>query len=211
MVDALRQFSEVARRKTDPLRRFGLRPKKYCLATVHRPSNTDRRENLEAILSAFAESGETVVFPVHPRTRKFLERFGLWRRFSAAPNLVLTEPLSYLDILLLEEAAKKILTDSGGMQKEAYLWKVPCITLREETEWTETVESGWNILVGADKTRILQALRDFHPAGEQKFSYGDGRAAEKIVSVLEEKLDGKKRPFRNGRQPKHRDEPGGTV
>ena len=188
MVDALHYFSEVARKKVDPLGRLGLKPKEYCLATVHRPANTDTRENLEAILSAFVESGETVVFPVHPRTRRFLQEFGLWDRFVRAPNLILTEPLSYLEILLLEESAKKILTDSGGMQKEAYLWGVPCITLREETEWVETVSQGWNVLVGARRELILQALRDFQPDGERSFSYGDGRAAEKIVSILEEQL-----------------------
>ena len=107
---------------------------------------------------------------------------------SGKANLILTEPLSYLEILLLEKSARTLLTDSGGMQKEAYLWGTPCITLRDETEWVETVEQGWNILVGANYDKILAALRNFHPESPRTFSYGDGDASGKIVRILEEKL-----------------------
>ncbi len=185
MYDALVQFSRVAEEKSSPLKRFGLMEKSYSLATVHRPANTDSPENLRAIVEAFLESGETILFPVHPRTRKFLSRYDLEKDIRRSDNVKLVEPLSYLDVLVLEKNARKILTDSGGMQKEAYLWGVPCVTLREETEWTETVKEGWNRLVGADKEKILEAISDFHPQAPRRFSYGDGNASGKIVEILE--------------------------
>ncbi|HDZ11993.1 MAG TPA: UDP-N-acetylglucosamine 2-epimerase (non-hydrolyzing) [Bacteroidetes bacterium] len=188
MYDALLYFSEIAEKRESPLRKFGLREKSYCLATVHRPANTDNPENLKAILQAFIESGETILFPVHPRTYKFITDYGLDRIIEKTPSVRLIEPLSYLDILMLEKHAGKILTDSGGIQKEAYLWGVPCITLREETEWTETVDEGWNRLVGARYSEILEAILDFQPNAAQKFSYGDGHASEAIVKILEETL-----------------------
>jgi UDP-N-acetylglucosamine 2-epimerase len=187
MVDALRHFIRLARKKTDPLRKFRLREKEYLLVTVHRASNADERENLSAILRALVESGETVLFPVHPRTRRRMQEFGL-EKVVEGSKVLLVEPVSYLEMLLLEASARKILTDSGGMQKEAYILGVPCITLREETEWVETVEEGWNLLTGPSFERILEAIRDFHPAGEREFSYGDGHASEKIVRILEERL-----------------------
>jgi len=114
--------------------------------TVHRPVNTDSRKNMETIISAIGESGRTTVFPVHPRTRKYLEEYGLWKTMPS--NIVVTEPLGYLDMLLLMSHAEKILTDSGGMQKEAYILAVPCITLRDTTEWVETFEGGGTCLWG---------------------------------------------------------------
>lgn len=186
MVDALYHFSKIAREKVDPLTKFGVREKSYSIATIHRPANTDNPHHLKSILAAFRDSGEKIIFPVHPRTRRFLQEHGLMESGNA--NLILTEPLSYLEILLLEKSARTLLTDSGGMQKEAYLWGTPCITLRDETEWVETVEQGWNVLVGADYHKILAALRDFHPDSPRTFSYGDGDAGGKIVRILEEKL-----------------------
>jgi len=189
MYDALLQFSVLAETRPSPLKRFHLEEKAYSLATVHRPANTDNPDNLRAIVDAFLESGEPILFPVHPRTRKFLAAYGLDKKIQAAKTLILTEPLSYLDMLVLEKHAKKILTDSGGIQKEAYLWGVPCVTLREETEWTETVEEGWNRLVGARHDEILEAIADFHPSNPRQFSYGDGQASEKMVRILEEALE----------------------
>ena len=189
MYDALLHFGTIAETRPSPLERFHLEEKAYCLATVHRPANTDDLENLRAIVNAFLESGETIIFPVHPRTRKFLTDYGLDKEIEASENLRVVEPLSYLDILILEKHAKKILTDSGGMQKEAYLWGVPCVTLREETEWTETVEEGWNRLVGARYDEILEAIADFHPSSSRRFSYGDGHASEKIIRILEAALE----------------------
>ncbi len=190
MYDALLHFARLAEKKHSPLEKFGLVEKSYSLATVHRPANTDSPQNLRAIMEAFLESGEPILFPVHPRTRKFLSDYGLDDKIRRAQNLILTEPLSYLDVLVLEKNARKILTDSGGMQKEAYLWGVPCVTLREETEWTETVEEGWNRLVGANKEKILEAIADFHPTSPRRFSYGDGNASTKIVQILESQIEG---------------------
>jgi len=188
MVDALNHFSVIAERKVNPLPRLQLQPKRYSLATVHRPANTDQPDNLRSILRAFRDSGETIVFPLHPRTRKFLQQYGLLADLHQNSQIILTEPLSYLEILLLEKHARCLLTDSGGMQKEAYLWGVPCITLREETEWVETIEEGWNCLVGADYEKILTAIREFEPRTARLFSYGDGHASAKIIQVLEEHL-----------------------
>ncbi|HDL18568.1 MAG TPA: UDP-N-acetylglucosamine 2-epimerase (non-hydrolyzing), partial [Bacteroidetes bacterium] len=168
MVDALYHFSKIAQKKVDPLTKFGVREKSYSVATIHRPANTDNPQHLKSILAAFRDSGEKIIFPVHPRTRQFLQQHGLTN--SGKENLILTEPLSYLEILLLEKSARTLLTDSGGMQKEAYLWGTPCITLRDETEWVETVEQGWNVLVGADYDKILTALRNFHPDTPRTFS-----------------------------------------
>ncbi len=162
--------------------RLGVTKKDYLLCTVHRPSNTDDPRNLTAIVEALSECGRTVVFPIHPRTRKSLEQHGLIGKLGK--TVVVTEPLDYLDFQGLLMEALKVLTDSGGVQKEAYFFGVPCITLREETEWIETVEDGWNVLVGSDKAEILGAIEDFNASGTQNKSFGDGRAAEKIVEIL---------------------------
>ena len=188
MVDALNFFSKIAQQKVNPLQRFDLQPGSYSLATIHRPVNTDNAENLRSILRALIDSGERIIFSVHPRTQKLLRSFGIYELIEANPNFIISEPLSYLDILLLEKSARKIITDSGGIQKEAYLWGVPCITLREETEWLETVSQGWNILVGADYDKILTAIHTFKPTSERNFSYGDGHTSEKIVEILEKKF-----------------------
>lgn len=181
MVDAVLQFSAVARQKSTILQDLELEPGGYLLATVHRPYNTDVPENLAAILSAFEEIGETVVFPAHPRTRKMLEKFNLK---SETENLKLIEPVGYLDMLMLEQHARLLLTDSGGMQKEAYFFSVPCVTLRPETEWVETVDAGWNVLAGADRAQIVAAVQNFVRPPAHPSLYGDGRAAEVVVGWL---------------------------
>lgn len=185
MFDALRCNIGVAERESRILEELGLKSKEYFLATVHRAENTDDKERLKSIIEAFVESSELIVFPVHPRTLKFLKAYGLYERLESSGNMILTKPVGYLDMLLLENNARKILTDSGGVQKEAYFLKVPCITLREKTEWIETVEDGWNALVGAEKDKILWAIKNFEPKGETySYKFGDGRAAEKIAEVL---------------------------
>ncbi|MEM0376854.1 MAG: UDP-N-acetylglucosamine 2-epimerase [Thermofilum sp.] len=168
--------------------RFGVRDEGFILVTVHRSENTDSPGRLKAILEALVESGETVVFPMHPRTRKRIAEYGLgW--FLSAGNVEVREPLGYLEFLDVVSRARMVVTDSGGVQKEAYFMGKPCVTLRERTEWVETVESGWNILVGADKARILEALKSFRPRGEPDLSiFGDGRASERIASVIAERL-----------------------
>ena len=181
MYDVALATAQEARGR-DVGQRLGLAKKDYLLCTVHRPSNTDDARNLRSIAEALATCGRTVVFPVHPRTRKALERHAILA--DPPETVILTEPLDYLDFQSLLIDAAKVLTDSGGVQKEAYFFGVPCITLREETEWMETVEDGWNVLVGADKEEILHAVKEFEPRGTKQKSFGDGHAAERIVDIL---------------------------
>ena len=182
MVDAMNHNRTIAEERSRILEDAGVRSGEYLVVTVHRPSNTDSRENMAAIIGALGEAGVPVVFPVHPRTRKFLLGYDL---LAAMPeNIRITEPLGYLDMLRLMAHAKKILTDSGGVQKEAYMLGVPCITLRENTEWVETVEAGWNVLVGAEGEGIVDAIRQFSPGFLQKRIFGEGDASLRIREIL---------------------------
>jgi UDP-N-acetylglucosamine 2-epimerase len=162
------------------LRQLDVQSGSYLLATVHRSENTDDISKLSGILKAFNSLKEPVIFPVHPRSRKVLQQAGL----KINPNIRLIEPLGYLDMIALARSARLVMTDSGGLQKEAYWLKVPCITLREETEWVETVDAGWNILVGSDSGKILDAVRSFTPNGTHPKLYGDGFAAARCVDLL---------------------------
>jgi UDP-GlcNAc3NAcA epimerase len=184
MADALALAAERAER-SDVLTRLGLAERGYLLVTVHRAENTDDVERLRAILGALCALDEPVVFPVHPRTRQRLEGAEELRSLLAcARHMRLVEPVGYLDMVRLERSARMILTDSGGVQKEACWLGVPCVTLRDETEWVETVQAGWNVLVGTDPERILWAVRHFTPPASRPMLYGDGRAAERIVALL---------------------------
>jgi UDP-GlcNAc3NAcA epimerase len=182
MVDALRHNTSIAEKKSRIIKKLGLRNGDYYVATVHRPGNTDEQKNLTAIVDALKESGKTVVFPVHPRTKKYLHTYGLWD--SLAENIRCIDPLGYLDMLHLMKHAKKILTDSGGIQKEAYVLGIPCITLRENTEWVETLAGGWNVLAGADKQRILDAIMADVCTSADNTVFGKGDSAEKIVQAV---------------------------
>jgi len=181
MYDALLFNLSIARNQSAILEDLALQKNEYALATVHRAGNTDDRNNMRAILEAFGRIPARIVFPLHPRTRKLLAQFGL----SPPPNVSLIEPVGYLEMLALEENANCILTDSGGIQKEAYLLGVRCITLRDETEWVETVEAGWNTLAGANTDRVCNAYESWFPKGNRVLLYGDGHAAEKIRDVLQ--------------------------
>jgi UDP-GlcNAc3NAcA epimerase len=182
MYDALLHNLALARKTSTILSQLDLQAGKYALATVHRAANTDDPAKMGSILNAFGELSTRIVFPVHPRTRKLLAKFGL----SAPANVSLVDPVGYFDVLVLQENAECVLTDSGGMQKEAYLLGVRCITLRDETEWVETVEAGWNRLVGADSKAIRSAYSTWFPQGERPALYGDGEAAQKIRRILED-------------------------
>jgi len=182
MCDAMEYNRVVAEERSRILEDVGLEPGEYLVVTVHRPSNTDSRENLAAILGALGEAARPVVFPVHPRTRKYLSDYGLLAEMPE--NIRVIEPLGYLDMLHLMAHAQKILTDSGGIQKEAYMLGVPCITLRENTEWVETVEAGWNVLVGAERGRIADAIRHLSPGSGQKSIFGDENASHLIREAL---------------------------
>src|SRR6266581_1046086 len=182
MYDVALQSAQAARSR-DILQRFGVQKGEYILVTLHRPASVDDRATLEGIVDALLRSGRTVVFPIHPRTRKNLEAFGLWEPLRAKVKAI--EPVDYLDFIALLMGASKVVTDSGGVQKEAYFFGVPCITLRDETEWIETVEDGWNALVGTDTADILDAIEKFNPSGTKSKSFGDGHAAEKIALILD--------------------------
>ncbi len=162
---------------------LGLKPKGFILATVHRNFNTDDERNLRSILEAFEECGKQVVLPLHPRTATAIKRFRI-QTGQRNGRLRLIKPLGYLDFLGLLINAEKVVTDSGGVQKEAYFFGIPCITLRNQTEWLETVETGWNALVGVEKAKIVNAIETFKPTGKPEASFGDGHAAEKIAEII---------------------------
>jgi UDP-GlcNAc3NAcA epimerase len=168
-------------REHAPARGRAIPPGPYVLCTVHRAENTDVEERLRGIMDGIGRLPLPVVLPLHPRTRLALQRAAL----AVPENCVVTEPASYLEMLALERDSTCVLTDSGGVQKEAYYLGVPCVTLRDETEWTETVQTGWNVLVGSDPERIVAAFESHRGrTGERPLLYGDGRAADSILNAL---------------------------
>ncbi|HEY8172437.1 MAG TPA: UDP-N-acetylglucosamine 2-epimerase (non-hydrolyzing) [Dehalococcoidia bacterium] len=179
MCDALLQHLQLAE-QSDVLDRLALTPGGYVLATVHRAANTDDLDALGRILEALALLGEPVIFPMHPRARLALASSDL----ETSANVRVIEPVGYLDMLCLQRSARMLLTDSGGLQKEAYLLGVPCVTLREGTEWTETLSGGWNVLAGSDPERILAGAARARPRGEPPAVFGDGHSAERMVRLL---------------------------
>lgn len=183
MIDAIKSNIKVAEKKSSILKKLKLKSKNYLVATVHRAGNTDKKENLREIISAFAQSGEKIVFPLHPRTEKLLKLHGIDKQLKNT-NIIITKPLGYMDMLVLEKNAKKILTDSGGVQKEACFFNVPCITLLDATEWVETVEKGFNVLTGANRKKILHSIENFKIRQKQDEIYGNGDAAKKIAMIL---------------------------
>jgi UDP-GlcNAc3NAcA epimerase len=180
MFDAFRQNLDQARRRSRVLADLGVAPGEYQLLTVHRAENVDDPEHLPSILRGVAASGRPTVFPAHPRTQAAMKAAGA----QVGPNTRVMDPVGYLEMLLLEDGAEAIVTDSGGVQKEAYFAGRPCITLRERTEWAETVSAGWNILVGRDPEAIAEAMRNFRPEGDRPDLFGDGHAAERVVEAL---------------------------
>lgn len=181
MYDALLQHAETASKTSRVLRELALEPKHYALATVHRAANTDDPARLAEIFDALALLREPVIVPMHPRTRAAL----MGTDIEVEPPVRIIEPVGYLDMLELQRNARIVLTDSGGVQKEAYLLAVPCVTLRDETEWIETLAGGWNVLAGTNAERILAAARRSPPTGQPPAVFGDGKAAERMVSALE--------------------------
>lgn len=182
MLDILQECIHIAEKSSKILEELELRPKEYFLATVHRAENTDDPEKLQNIAEALS-SIQNVIFPCHPRTRKCLEDLRIWDQMRESVQII--NPVGYLDMLLLEKNAYKILTDSGGVQKEAYMLQKPCITMRDETEWVETVEDGWNLLVGSDKNNIIKAANDFEPTREQRDVFGSGDASRRTVETID--------------------------
>ena len=180
MLDALSANLSLARKKSTILVEQELLPKQYVLVTIHRAYNTDDPERLTGIVKALNQVDEKIIFPVHPRTRSALQRTGL----DFGKHVALVEPVGYYDMVVLEENARMVVTDSGGVQREAYMLAVPCITLRKETEWTETVETGWNRLVSVEADEILQTWHSFNPPQAHPPIFGDGTAGEKVADIL---------------------------
>jgi UDP-N-acetylglucosamine 2-epimerase (non-hydrolysing) len=190
MYESAFRYAEIAEKRSNILKRFGLEARQYLLATVHRAENTDNEGRLQSIFKALCElsAQESVIWPVHPRTRSVLQQRG-WSK-ECPGGLRMIEPVSYFEMLVLEKFARLVLTDSGGVQKEAYWFRVPCVTLRAETEWVETVEAGWNRLAGSDCETILRAVGSFRGFPDHSNgTAGSGeseipRAASAIVDEL---------------------------
>ena len=183
MADVSLAFREIAEQRSRALEERRLEPGGYYVVTAHRAGNVDDPERLTLLVELLEALLLPAVFPVHPRTEARLETAGLLDRLREAPRLELAPPLGYLDFLKLAHHSRAVLTDSGGVQKEAYLLGVPCVTLRDTTEWVETVETGWNVLVDLDRERALAAL-EREPPDERPELYGGGRAAERVVEVV---------------------------
>ena len=181
MYDRLMKSLPVAEAKSDILKKLGLKSGAYFFATVHRAENTNSVENLRSIMEAFNQSGEQIVFPVHPRTMKIIREID----FRPAAGLRLIDPVSYFDSLVLEKNATKILTDSGGVLRESYMLGIPCITLMDRHPIMVTAEVGWNKMVGTDPEKIIDAIRHFAPQGRRPPVFGDGKAGQKIRSILD--------------------------
>src|SRR3954452_23769392 len=180
MADVTLAFAPVAERRSTALADQGVEPDEYVVVTAHRAGNVDDPERLERLVELLEALPPPVVFPMHPRTRARLEAAGLLGRLA---RLTLAPPLGYLDFLELARHARAVLTDSGGVQKEAYLLGVPCVTLRDTTEWVETVDAGWNVRADLDRERPFAALERTPPADRPEL-YGGGHAAERVVEVV---------------------------
>ncbi|HJV46673.1 MAG TPA: UDP-N-acetylglucosamine 2-epimerase (non-hydrolyzing) [Bacillota bacterium] len=185
MYDAVLYNTELTEKQYDLHQHFGVESGSYYLATIHRAENTDDKNRLKAILSSIASIPGKVILPLHPRTKARINEFGL-DEFLGATNLMIIDPVSYLEMILLEKNAKGIVTDSGGVQKEAYFMKVPCFTLRSETEWVETVECGWNRLVNPETECLSDYMNQEITQPYSPNLFGNGQASHKIVTGIKE-------------------------
>jgi len=186
MYDVALYYRDQAAVHSSAIQSLGVKPKDYVLATCHRAENTDDKNRLKEILLALSQIAQetAVVFPLHPRTRKLINEYGLE---YLTKDLTVTPPLPFLDMVALEQSATVILTDSGGVQKEAFFYRVPCITMRDETEWVETVRMGWNKLVGASAKNIIKEVIGLLRKSPDEVSdspYGYGDSSQKIIKIL---------------------------
>lgn len=193
MLDLFQFFSKKADESSSILEELGLDRGEYILTTIHRARNTDSIENLKAITHAFDDlsANYKIVFPVHPRTVKYLNEYGLYDALQENPNIQLIKPVGYLDMNILTRNACRIVTDSGGLQKEAFFARVPCITIDSSTGWPETVLEGWNTIFTEsknnflDKDEIINVVDVFNPKGQYENVFGNGQASKKICKILE--------------------------
>jgi UDP-GlcNAc3NAcA epimerase len=168
--------------------RMGVTSGEYVLATIHRQENADSKENMKEIIGAMVELREDIIFPMHPRTAKNLKAWGMMEELEKSKNIKTVPPMNFLSFTSMEKYAKHIMTDSGGVQKEAYFFQVPCTTVRDETEWVETLAGGWNVLTGASKDRILTSLNRKRPDMSNHISYGDRNVCVRIAKVIESEI-----------------------
>ena len=193
MADVAVTFGPIAERRSDVLERLSIEPGAFCVATAHRAGNVDDPDRLHRLVEVLARAAQVapVIFPIHPRTRVRLEAAGGLDGLEAQGIRAL-DPLGYLDITRLTRASRAVITDSGGLQKEAFLASVPCVTMREETEWVETVEAGWNRLVGLDPDAAAVALEELPRPGNGRSPavelYGGGKAGERVAAAIVERL-----------------------
>jgi UDP-N-acetylglucosamine 2-epimerase len=181
MYDVMLHIKPIAQRKSNILNQLGLAEQQFSLVTIHRSDNTDDPRRLREIIRALNYINEPIVFPIHPRTRKALEELNI----QLNKNILAIDPVGYFDMVSLEMNARLIATDSGGVQREAYFHGIPCLTLRDETEWVETVNVGWNIIVGANFDNITDSWFSFKPPQQQPAIFGNGHAGSEIVTTIE--------------------------
>jgi len=184
MYDIFLKNIKIAEKKSKILKTLNLKPKEYYLATIHRAENTDSKNNMKEIFTALCEI-KNIILPCHPRTEKYLKEYKLWDKVNE--NIKIIKPVGYFDMMWLLKNAKKMITDSGGLQKEAYFAKTPCLTLRDQTEWTETINNGWNKLIEIKKEIIIKNILAKIKTKTQMKYFGDGKAAKKITKILKTK------------------------
>ena len=188
-VEILEEYLKKSK-QSQILTRLDLEPDSYILFTMHRAENTSQAENLLSVIKTFERIDNTkIVFPIHPRTMSILKSNNLYDRITACKNVIITHPVGYIDFVQLMQNSTKIVTDSGGIQKESFLLSVPCITIRNNTEWVETIQEGWNTLVGTDSEKIIRAIKSWHPSNSNKkqiFGKGDTSKviSDKILEII---------------------------
>ena len=188
MYDVFLQNLKIMHKRPKILEKYDLKENEYHVATCHRAENTDNKERLNTIIEGLIGSDEKILFSVHPRTKKMLKEFGIYEKLNNSKNIISIEPVGYLDFLQFEYYSNKIITDSGGVQREAYFLKKPCINIYDHTYWPEIEEDGWQVVTGIDKEKIINDIRTYVPTKKQSNLFGDGNAAKKIVRIIE-KMD----------------------
>lgn len=187
MLDNFKYFLKKAGKSSKILQKLNLKNKGYILATIHRSRNTNIEKNLKNIINAFLllSKEKTIVFPLHPRTGKYLKKYGLYNAIKKSDNICLINPVGYMDMLILTKNAEKVITDSGGLQKEAYFAQVPCITLDDSSAWPETVDDGWNLVVHGTTGEITESVLKFKPDTMQNEVFGHGNSLIEIHKILD--------------------------
>ena len=196
MVDVLLKYMKTAEKKSKILKKLNLKPKEYITVTFHREENTENKTKAQNIVKALLKlKNYKFVFPIHPRTKKALKKYKLLKKLEKAENIKVIPPLNYLDFVKLEKNSLKIITDSGGVQKEAYILGIPCITLRSTTEMPETVKEGWNKLVDTSTQKIIEVTKSFNSKNNKpRKALGNGKAAEKIKKIINNHIISRLKP-----------------